>query len=47
MDPPDFDYDVFRRCMEYAVAADWGRKLFSIPGGQGEKEGKRDKGVER
>jgi nucleoside-diphosphate-sugar epimerase len=26
--PPDFDYPVFRRCMEYAVAANWGKKLF-------------------
>ncbi|MCU0235821.1 MAG: SDR family oxidoreductase [Acidobacteria bacterium] len=26
--PPDFDYAIFRRCMEFAVAADWGKKLF-------------------
>ncbi len=26
---PEFDYDVFVRCMDYAVAADWGAKLFA------------------
>lgn len=26
--PPDFDYAIFHRCMEFAVAADWGKKLF-------------------
>lgn len=26
---PEFDYDVFVRCMGYAVAADWGAKLFA------------------
>jgi nucleoside-diphosphate-sugar epimerase len=26
--PPDFSYEIFRRCMAYAVAADWGKNLF-------------------
>ncbi len=26
--PPELDYEIFRRCMEFAVAADWGKKLF-------------------
>jgi len=25
---PDFDYDIFSRCMRYAVEADWGARLF-------------------
>jgi len=25
--PPDFSYEVFRRCMDFAVSADWGKKL--------------------
>lgn len=24
---PDFDYDIFARCMDYATAVDWGKKL--------------------
>jgi len=26
--PPDLDYEIFRKCMNYAVSADWGEKLF-------------------
>lgn len=26
--PPDFSYEIFERCMAYAVSADWGKKLF-------------------
>jgi hypothetical protein len=26
---PAFDYDVFARCMAYALEADWGSKLFA------------------
>jgi nucleoside-diphosphate-sugar epimerase len=26
--PPELDYETFRRCMAFAVAADWGKKLF-------------------
>ncbi len=26
--PPDFSYEIFQRCMAFAVAADWGKKLF-------------------
>jgi len=26
--PPDLDYEIFSRCMAFAVAADWGKKLF-------------------
>ena len=29
---PEFDYEVFSRCMEYAVEADWGSRLFPGPG---------------
>lgn len=25
---PDFDYEIFSRCMQYAVESDWGRRLF-------------------
>jgi len=25
---PDFDFEVFSRCMIYALAIDWGKKLF-------------------
>lgn len=25
--PPDFNYGIFRKCMDYAVSADWGEKL--------------------
>ena len=27
LDCPDFDYEIFARCMDYAVAADWGSRL--------------------
>ena len=27
--PPDFNYEIFQRCMAFAVSADWGKKLFS------------------
>ena len=26
--PPDFSYEIFQRCMAFAVAADWGKKIF-------------------
>lgn len=26
--PPDFNYEIFQRCMEFAIRADWGKKLF-------------------
>jgi len=26
--PPDFSYEIFRRCMSFAVSADWGKNLF-------------------
>jgi len=26
--PPDFSYEIFQRCMAFAVSADWGKKLF-------------------
>jgi hypothetical protein len=26
--PPELDYETFRRCMAFAVAADWGKNLF-------------------
>jgi nucleoside-diphosphate-sugar epimerase len=26
--PPDFDYAIFQRCMEFAVASEWGKNLF-------------------
>jgi nucleoside-diphosphate-sugar epimerase len=26
--PPDFDYAIFQKCMEFAVASDWGKNLF-------------------
>jgi len=26
--PPDFSYEIFQKCMAFAVAADWGKKLF-------------------
>lgn len=26
--PPDLDYKIFRRCMNYAVSANWGEKIF-------------------
>ena len=26
--PPDFSYNIFQRCMAFAVASDWGKKLF-------------------
>lgn len=37
---PEFTYDVFARCMGYAVEADWGTRLFPDNGGAGrQKEG--------
>ena len=27
--PPEFTYEIFERCMEFAVQAQWGKKLFS------------------
>jgi nucleoside-diphosphate-sugar epimerase len=30
---PDFDYGVFTRCMEYAIEADWGSRLYPAPAG--------------
>jgi hypothetical protein len=29
--PPDLSYDVFQRCMSFAVSVDWGKKLFCPP----------------
>jgi nucleoside-diphosphate-sugar epimerase len=26
--PPDFSYEIFEKCMAFAVAVDWGKKLF-------------------
>jgi hypothetical protein len=26
---PVFDYEIFSRCMDYAVEAEWGAKLFA------------------
>ncbi|MFH2108597.1 MAG: SDR family oxidoreductase [Chrysiogenia bacterium] len=26
--PPDFSYEIFQKCMAFAVAADWGKKIF-------------------
>jgi nucleoside-diphosphate-sugar epimerase len=26
--PPDLSYEIFRRCMSFAVSVDWGKKLF-------------------
>jgi nucleoside-diphosphate-sugar epimerase len=26
--PPDLSYEIFQRCMAFAIAADWGKKLF-------------------
>ena len=26
--PPDFTYEIFRKCISYAISADWGEKLF-------------------
>jgi nucleoside-diphosphate-sugar epimerase len=26
--PPDFSYEIFQKCMAFAVSADWGKKLF-------------------
>ncbi len=26
--PPDFGYEIFQKCMAFAVAADWGKRLF-------------------
>ena len=26
--PPDLNYEIFQRCMEFAIRADWGKKLF-------------------
>ena len=37
---PEFTYDVFARCMEYAVETDWGARLFPTPGTGGRKEGR-------
>ncbi len=35
LEPPEFSYDVFERCMSYAVSVDWrdGANLLSMPGG--------------
>ncbi len=27
--PPDFSYEIFQRCMTFAVSVDWGRRLFA------------------
>ncbi len=27
--PPDLSYEIFEKCMTYAISADWGKKLFS------------------
>ncbi len=27
--PPDLSYEIFHRCMDYAVSVDWGKNLFS------------------
>ena len=27
--PPDFSYEIFQRCMTFAVSVDWGRRLFT------------------
>ncbi len=27
--PPDFSYEIFRKCMAYAVSTEWGKRLFN------------------
>ena len=27
--PPGFSYEIFEKCMNFAVSADWGRNLFN------------------
>lgn len=27
--PPDFSYEIFQKCMAFAVSADWGKRLFN------------------
>lgn len=29
LQPPDFNYDIFERCMNYAIDAEWGKSIFS------------------
>lgn len=29
MHPPEFTYEIFRNCMEYAISVNWGEKIFS------------------
>ena len=29
LQPPEFTYDIFERCMNYAIEAEWGKSLFS------------------
>jgi nucleoside-diphosphate-sugar epimerase len=36
---PEFDYDVFARCMSYAVETGWGSRLFPDGGAGGRREG--------
>jgi len=36
---PEFDYDVFARCMSYAVETGWGTRLFPDGGAGGRREG--------
>jgi len=26
--PPDLSYEIFEKCMAFAISADWGKKLF-------------------
>ena len=36
---PEFDYDIFARCMEYAVETGWGTRLSPDGGAEGRREG--------
>ena len=38
LDCPEFDYDVFARCMEYAVETGWGTRLSPDGGAEGRRE---------
>jgi len=37
MHPPQFNYEIFKRCMDYAVHVEWGEKVYSdcVPGVMG------------
>jgi hypothetical protein len=41
---PEFDYEIFARCMDYAVETGWGSRLFPVISDRAERGSRADRG---